>query len=149
MAIEVNTGDKSQFYKSSTTINRISETQKNSCFEDYNNAVIDSCDEQIAKNKETIKEKKNLWNWAKNAIKNARNAMHSILSKFGVNSYKKINDSAKQKEYLSYMNDKSSYRRMQIGASSAILRASIDTSSACSTKLNAINSQAIGELLAG
>lgn len=151
MALGVNARESSQYceIEPSTTGQRTANAPKGTCcFDGYFDKVIDSCDERIKKNKETIEEKKTLWSWAKNAIKKARDAMHSILSKCGVNSYKKISDPAKQKEYLSHLNDKSSYKMMQIGASSDILHAAFDTGSACSTKMYAINSQAIGELLA-
>lgn len=148
--IGVNTKETNQYYDdTSTTSLRTVDAKKVSCFEGYYDSVIDSCDERIEKNKETIKEKKNLWSWAKNAIKVAKNAMHSILSKCGVSSYKQINDPKMQKEYLSHLNNKSSYRMLQIGASADILYAANDTGSACSTKMNAINNKAIGELLAG
>lgn len=149
-AIGVNTRETNLYYDDTTTASvRTDDAKKVSCFEGYYDSVIDSCDERIEKNKETIKEKNSLWSFAKKAIKAAKNAMHSILSKCGVSSYKQINDPQMQKEYLSHLNDKSSYRMLQIGASADILHAAIDTGSACSTKMNAINNKAIGELLAG
>lgn len=104
-------------------------------------------DKEIEENKTIIKENKTLWEAAKKTISFCKEQMALILSDSNVSTIDGITDSELRQEYFALKEQRYNARSAQIHATSTILTAAIDTGSACSSKINCINQQAIYEVL--
>ena len=104
---------------------------------------IESCDEQIAKNKSIIENSKQLWNNAKEEIKSLRNQMQMILNSFGVSLVTQLDD-ANKAQYNALRSQRVNQRLVQIRATSDIMTAAHSTASAASYKQDLTNTKAFG-----
>lgn len=105
--------------------------------------LIDSCDEQIAKNKSIINDAKLNWAAAVNTIKSCREQMHGILKSSGVSTFSQITNDEQRAQYLKLKNDRGDARSVQIRASADIINAAHSVGSAALSKMNFLNQQAI------
>lgn len=109
---------------------------------------IAQCDARIAKFQKTIDFFNKLWSAAKEAAKDCRRQMASILSAFKATNYKQIDDKEQRDAYLALMGQNYDAKRTMNRASSSVISAAIDAGSECFAKGNLLNQQALYEHLA-
>ena len=139
ITIEVN-GNKISVNKNDLFgMNKLEEVNK------YYDEQIAYYDEQMKKNEETINANESLWTACKNAIREGKQMMDSILDNLGVQDFSQITDKVQKQRYQDLVDKNSTARTQQLGAVAAIFHAAISTGSAASGKMNATNLKYLAE----
>ena len=114
----------------------------------YYDEQIAYYDEQMKKNEETIDANKSLWTACKNAIREGKQLLASILNELGVQDFSQITDKEQKQRYQDTVAKNSTARSTQLRATSDIISAANDTCSCATSKINLVNQQYIANTFA-